>query len=70
MRMMRCLAVMEIVKRDGTGLPLQAGMEVDFDRVIDEKTGYTIGDAVAGRDECFEPVVVSSAAASSGAAEE
>lgn len=55
-RMMRCLAVMEMVRRDGTGEKLQAGMEVDFDRVFDPANGCTVAQAVEGREECFEPV--------------
>jgi hypothetical protein len=54
MRRMRCLAELTI-QPTGTGLreELWPGLEVDFDREL--APGLTVAQAIAGREDCFEP---------------
>lgn len=55
MRMMRCLGVMDIWVGEHHE-ELFNGREIDFDRVLDQKTGYTVADAIAGREDLFVPL--------------
>lgn len=53
--MKRCLAAVNVyVRATQTAVELQAGMDVDLDREL--APGFTLGDAVAGREDCFEPI--------------
>lgn len=56
MKMMRCKAEIDVRTNDGSVLlSLGPGMEVDFDREV--KPGFTVANAVAGKEaEWFEPV--------------
>jgi hypothetical protein len=62
MRMMRCKADLEIhVTGTGVREVLWPGLEVNFEREL--VPGHTIADAIAGREDCFEPIDTSAAAA-------
>jgi hypothetical protein len=55
----RCLVQMSIVLPDRPGNPmvvehLQKDMEVDMEREL--YPGFTVADAVAGREACFEDI--------------
>ena len=72
-RLMRCLAADLAVscERAEYGRRMGAGAVVDFDEVIipaqGKKPAYTLGDALRGREDCFEavPSALSGAAARS-----
>jgi hypothetical protein len=51
--MKRCLAQLSLSGRGFTEL-LQPGMEVNLDREL--APGFTVADAIAGRENCFEDV--------------
>ena len=53
-RFKRCRAYLVITLRGGRWEELLPGTDVDLDREL--APGYTVGDAVAGREECFEEV--------------
>lgn len=60
-RMMRCKGPADtwVGGNEESGalhVELFAGLEVDFDRVLNPKTGFTLGEAFAGREELFEAV--------------
>lgn len=60
-RKMRCRGPMDVwvggnAETNATHIELFAGLEVDLDRVINDKTGYTLGDAVKGYEGLFEPI--------------
>ena len=59
MRMMRCKGELAI-RIPSTGLfeEFWPGKPVDFDRVLlkDGERAYTVADAVAGREDLFEPI--------------
>lgn len=57
MKMMRCkVNHVAVTMRDGRTEDFQKGMEINFDRVINAETGFTVGQAFEGREECFDPV--------------
>jgi len=57
--MKRCLAQLSIVLPDRPGNPmvverLWPGLEVDMEREL--APGFTVADAVAGKEDCFEDI--------------
>jgi hypothetical protein len=59
MKMMKCLVDgIVVAPRDGAVEALEAGSSYDFDRVITTSGDkpYTLGEALAGREDAFEPV--------------
>lgn len=63
-KLMRCLVeeIAVAAPRAEYGRRMGAGLVVDFDEVIipaaGEKAAYTLGDALAGRHDCFEELNV------------
>jgi len=61
-RLMRCLTadIAVTAPKAEYGRRMGAGAVVDFDEVIipaqNGKVAFTLGDALAGRENCFEPV--------------
>ncbi len=49
----RCLAQLSLAGSWGT-VHLWPGLEVDVDRELEP--GFTVADAVVGREDCFEPI--------------
>lgn len=61
MKMMKCLVDgIVVAPRDGAVEALYAGCTYDFDRVLTTvgDKPYTFGEALAGREDLFEPVAV------------